>query len=84
MWIEMYNGHIEIRTTGGSCMTKARKTTLEEKITIAREYIESGRNYGEIANKYKVSYHDQEKTVRRIPEQCICDLIFCHRNSVKF
>ncbi len=37
-------------------MTKARKTSLEERIVIARECIASGRNYGELAIKYNVSY----------------------------
>ena len=37
-------------------MTKARKTTKEERIAIARECSESGRNYGEIAIKNNVSY----------------------------
>ena len=69
MWIEMYNGHIEIRTTGGCCMTKARKTTLEERIAIARECIESGRNYGEIANKYKVSYQQVYNWTNKFAEQ---------------
>ena len=69
MWIEMYNGHIEIRTTGGCCMTKARKTTLEERIAIARECIESGRNYGEIANKYKVSYQQAYNWTNKFAEQ---------------
>jgi len=36
-------------------MTKARKTTQEERIEIAKECVSSGRNYGEIALKYKVS-----------------------------
>ncbi len=56
-WIKVYNGHKELKTTtGGSRMTKARKTTLEERIALARECIASGRNYGEMAIKYNVSY----------------------------
>ena len=56
-WIKVYNGHKELKTTtGGSRMTKARKTTLEERIAIARECIASGRNYGEMAIKHNVSY----------------------------
>ena len=44
-WIQVYNGHKEFRTqTGGSRMTKARKTTLEERIAIARECIEAIRS----------------------------------------
>ncbi len=56
-WIKVYNGHKDFKKeTGGSRMTKARKTTKEERIAIAKECIESGRNYGEIAIKYNVSY----------------------------
>ena len=50
-------------------MTKARKTTIEERITIARECIESGRNYGEIANKYKVSYQQVYNWTNKFAEQ---------------
>lgn len=56
-WIMVYNGHKEFRNaTGGSRMTKARKTTLEERVAIAKECIASGRNYGDLAIKYNVSY----------------------------
>lgn len=56
-WIKVYNGHKDFKKqTGGSRMTKTRKTTKEERIAIAKECIETGRNYGEIAIKYNVSY----------------------------
>ena len=37
-------------------MRKARSTTQEERIQIVRECLESGKNYGEVALKYNVSY----------------------------
>ena len=37
-------------------MKQGRDTTLEERIQIARECIACGKNYGEMALKYKVSY----------------------------
>ena len=37
-------------------MKQGRKTTLEERVQIARECIVSGKNYGELALKYQVSY----------------------------
>lgn len=37
-------------------MKKARSTTQEERIQIARECIASGKNYGEMALKHQVSY----------------------------
>ncbi|MBR4393789.1 MAG: helix-turn-helix domain-containing protein [Oscillospiraceae bacterium] len=37
-------------------MRKARSMTQEERIQIVRECLESGKNYGEMALKYNVSY----------------------------
>ena len=65
-WIKVYNGHKDFkRQTGGSHMTKARKTTIEERITIAKECIESGYNYGELAIKYQVSYQQVYNWVKK-------------------
>ena len=69
-WIKVYNGHKELRTsTGGSYMTKARKTTLEERVAIARECIASGRNYGDLAVKYNVSYQQVYTWTNKYAEQ---------------
>ncbi|MBP5461107.1 MAG: helix-turn-helix domain-containing protein [Lachnospiraceae bacterium] len=37
-------------------MMKARSTTQEERLQIVKECLESGKNYGEMALKYNVSY----------------------------
>ena len=37
-------------------MRKARSTTQEERLQIVKECLESGKNYGEMAFKYNVSY----------------------------
>ena len=37
-------------------MKQGRETTFEERVQIARECIATGKNYGEIALKYQVSY----------------------------
>lgn len=37
-------------------MKQGRETTQEERIEIAKECLASGRNYGEMALKYNVSY----------------------------
>lgn len=37
-------------------MKQARSTTQEERLQIVRECLESGKNYGEMALKYNVSY----------------------------
>ena len=56
-WIKVYNGHKDFkRQTGGSHMTKGRETTQAEKIAIAQACIANGKNYGEIALEYNVSY----------------------------
>ena len=56
-WIKVYNGHKDFRKqTGGSRMTKGRETTQAERIAVAKECITNGKNYGEIAIKYNVSY----------------------------
>jgi transposase-like protein len=59
-WITMYNGHKELRATGGQgrgiYMTKGRLTTLEERIEIVSYCIANGKNYGAVIEKYGVSY----------------------------
>lgn len=46
-------------------MRKSRKTTQEERIQIAKECLKSGKNYGEIALKYNVSYHQVRTWTQR-------------------
>lgn len=56
-WIKMYNGHKDFRKqTGGSRMTKGRETTQAERIAIAKACVANGKNYGEVAIQYNVSY----------------------------
>lgn len=68
-WIKVYNAHGDFNSRkesgGGSYMKKARNTTQEERVQIARECLESGRNYGEIAKKYNVSYQQARTWVLR-------------------
>ena len=49
-------------------MRKARSTTQEERIQIARECIALGKNYGEIAIKYNVSYQQVRTWTLRFEE----------------
>ena len=46
-------------------MKQGRETTQEERIAIAKECIENGSNYGEIAVKYNVSYQQVYTWVKR-------------------
>ena len=56
-WIKVYNGHRDFRKqTGGSHMTKGRETTKAERIAVAKACIANGKNYGEVAIAYNVSY----------------------------
>lgn len=59
-WMKMYNAHGDFNSVkqsgGGSCMKQGRDTTQEERIQIVKDCPASGRNYGEMALKYKVSY----------------------------
>ena len=56
-WIKVYNGHKDFKKqTGGSRMTKGRETTQTERVTVAKECIANGKNYGEAAIKYNISY----------------------------
>ena len=56
-WIKMYNGHKDFKKqTGGNRMTKGRETTQAERIAVAKASITNGKNYGEVAIQYNVSY----------------------------
>ena len=52
-WIKVYNSGRDFKhkMSGGSRMKSTRKTTQEERAQIAKECIENGDNYGEIAIK---------------------------------
>jgi transposase InsO family protein len=49
-------------------MRQTRNTTQEERIQIARECIASGKNYGELAIKYNVSYQQVRTWTLRFEE----------------
>ena len=56
-WIMVYNGHKDFKKqTGGSRMTKGRETTQAERIAVAKACIANGKNYGEVAIAYNISY----------------------------
>lgn len=68
-WIKVYNRHGDFkRYSGGSRMTKSRKTSQEERKKIAKECLENGKNYGEIAQKYGVSYQQVYTWVKKYIE----------------
>ena len=69
-WIKLYNSGKNLKEiTGGSRMSKSRKTTLEERIKIAKECIDTGHNYGEIAEKYNVGYQQVYTWVKKFTDK---------------
>ena len=71
-WIKVYNAHGDFNskkgTGGGSYMKQGRTTTQEERIQIAKECLENGKNYGEMALKYNVSYQQARTWTLRFEE----------------
>lgn len=71
-WIKVYNTHGDFNSRkgsgGGSYMRKARSTTKEERLQIVKDCLESGRNYGEMALKYNVSYQQVRTWTLRFEE----------------
>lgn len=78
-WIKVYNdGHKELKTTGMGGkrpMTKARKTTFEERIEIVQFCIVNGKNYGLTMDKFNVSYQQIYLWVRKYEEKGIDGLL---------
>ena len=71
-WLKVYNTHGNFDSVkhsgGGSYMRQTRSTTQEERIQIVKECIASGKNYGEIAIKYSVSYQQVRTWTLRFEE----------------
>lgn len=78
-WIAMYNGHKELRATGGRgrgiYMTKGRTTTQEERIEIVSHCISTGKDYGATIEKYAVSYQQIYSWVNKYEKKGIDGLI---------
>lgn len=71
-WIQVYNAHGDFNSVkhsgGGSYMKQGRETTQEERIQIVKDCIASGKNYGEMALKYQVSYQQVRTWTLRFEE----------------
>ena len=71
-WIKVYNAHGDFNSAkhsgGGSYMKQGRDTTQEERIQIVKDCLASGKNYGEMALKYKVSYQQVRTWTLRFEE----------------
>ena len=78
-WIKVYNdSHKEFKTTGSGGrkpMTKARKTTFEERVEIVQFCIANGKNYGLTMDKFNVSYQQIYLWVRKYEKKGIDGLV---------
>ena len=72
-WIKVYNGGGDLcsvkHSGGGSYMKQGRENTQAERIEIAKACIASGKNYGEIALKYQVSYQQARSWTLRFEKE---------------
>ena len=71
-WLKVYHAHGDFNSRknsgGGSCMKQGRDTTQEERVQIVKDCLASGKNYGEMALKYKVSYQQVRTWTLRFEE----------------
>ena len=71
-WIKVYTEHGDFNSVkhsgGGSYMKQGRDTTKEERLEIVKDCLVSGKNYGEMALKYKVSYQQVRTWTLRFEE----------------
>lgn len=71
-WLKVYNAYGDINSAkfsgGGSYMKQGRDTTQEERIQIVKDCLASGKNYGEMALKYRVSYQQVRTWTLRFEE----------------
>lgn len=71
-WIKVYNARGDFdsvtHSEGGSYMKQGRETTYEERVQIVKECIESGKNYGAMALKHRVSYQQVRTWTLRFEE----------------
>lgn len=70
IWIKRYNSGKDFgrKMSGGSRMTKTRKTSQEERIQIVKACMERGFDYGATALEYKVSYQQVYTWVQKYKE----------------
>jgi len=70
-WLKIYTGHSELKDSDkgmNQTMTKGRKTTVEERMTIVKACLANGKNYQETATQYEVSYQQVYQWVRKYEE----------------
>lgn len=71
-WVKKYNSHIELKDYDPEpevYMTKSRKTTYEERITIVKDCLDNGRSFKQTALKYECSYAQVRQWVLKYEEK---------------
>ena len=74
VWIMKYNDHEKLKTTGTggqTIVTKGRKTTFEERVSIVADCIGNGLDYNATAEKFHVSYQQVYTWVKKQKEKGI-------------
>ena len=67
-WIRRYNNHNLKASPEGkvkTVMKKSRKTTLEERIRIVEDHLQSNASYAQTAEKYDVSYQQVYRWIQK-------------------
>lgn len=74
-WISLYNG-LELKASpgGSGIMTKGRKTTLQERVSIVEACIKDGMNYERTSKLFEVSYQQVYQWVHKYQEKGISGL----------
>lgn len=67
-WLKIYNTHGSFEESGESNMSKARKTTVDERWKIVQDCLLSKQTYHEIAKKHQVSYPQVRYWVKKYEE----------------
>ena len=77
IWMMKYNGHEKLKPTdtgGRTIVTKGRKTTFEERISIVADCIGNGLDYNATAEKFHVSYQQVYTWVKKQEKKGIVGL----------
>lgn len=78
-WIKVYNsGHKELKSSGSGgnrTMTKARKTTFDERVDIVKFCIANNKDYGLTVDKFNVSYQQIYLWVKKYENKGIDGLV---------
>ena len=78
LWVLKYNSHEQSKSYVKGrrrIMANGRKTTLQERIDIVRDHMQSGSSYEQTAEKYQISYQQVYQWVRKYRKDGIDGLV---------